>query len=139
MFVLVLKETPFLIWAISSLLSRGDVALSFQGQWRSARSLGHDPRSIWLRVFIPQILARLNGPLASPGSMARNCRRCALVIGPTQAAHLAVTSWADLNDAEIATNSRGAAGTLLLTAVLGFDCRLCLAGLWAVRKLVFNT
>lgn len=136
--VLVCKETPFLIWAISSLISRGDIALAFQGQWRSARSLGHGPRSIWLRVFVPQILARLKWPLAIVWVYGATVVDVALVIGPTQPPTYAVTSWADLNDAEIATNDRGAAGTLLLTAVLGFIAIAAFAAIRAVRPLAIR-
>jgi putative thiamine transport system permease protein len=42
----------------------------------------------------------------------------ALVIGPTQPPSLAQMIWTDLNDGEIATNARGAAGVLTLSIVI---------------------
>ena len=115
---LVCKETPFLIWSVWSLLARGDTAQMLHGQWRSARSLGHAPGSIWVRLFIPQIITRIAWPAVIVWVYGATVVDMALVIGPTQPPAYAVIAWADLNDAEISINARGAAGALLLTALL---------------------
>jgi putative thiamine transport system permease protein len=116
---LVLKETPFLVWMLWTLLARGDVAARFAGHWRSARSLGHGSLSIWLRIVLPQLLPRLLWPLVIVWVFGATVVDMALVIGPAQPPTLAVLIWADLNDAAAASNDRGAAGALFLTLALG--------------------
>jgi len=115
---LVLKEIPFLLAMIWSILSRGDVASGLDGQWRAARSLGHAPGSIWLRVILPQLLGRLVWPIVIVWVYGATVVDMALVIGPTQPPTMAVIIWRDLNNAEAAVNSRGAAGALCLTLAL---------------------
>ncbi len=115
---LALKEIPFLFAMIWSQLTQGDMAASLDGQWRSARSLGHGAGSIWLRVIQPQILSRLLWPLVIVFSYGASVVDMALVIGPTQPPPLAVVVWHDLNDAQTAINARGLAGSIFLTMIL---------------------
>ena len=116
--VLALKETPFLLAILWSLLARGDVAAALGGQWRAARSLGHGTASVWLRVLLPQLLARMKWPLLIVWVYGATVVDMALVIGPAQPPTLAVLVWADLNNAAAVINARGAAGATLLTLVL---------------------
>lgn len=128
---LILKETPFLLWAITSVMARGDTALAFQGQWRSARSLGHGPRSIWSRVLAPQIIQLIRWPIVIVFIYGATVVDMALVIGPTQPPPYGLIAWADLNDADALLNNRGAVATLLLTALLGLAClAAALIGRW---------
>jgi putative thiamine transport system permease protein len=115
---LVLKEVPFLIWLIASLLGRTDFAQMLQGHWRIGQSLGHGNASIWLKLFIPQILPRLKWPLLVVWVYGASVVDMALVIGPTQPPTLAVIIWSDLNNVDLAINDRGTAGAWLLTATL---------------------
>lgn len=115
---LTLKEIPFLLAMIWSVLSRGDSASSLDGQWRAARSLGHAPGSIWLRIVQPQLLRRLIWPIAIVWIYGATVVDMALVIGPTQPPVLSVVVWRDLNHADAAVNARGLAGAMFLTMVL---------------------
>ena len=115
---LTLKEVPFLLAMIWSLLARGDVANALHGQWRAARSLGHAPGSIWLRVIQPQLLRRLIWPLVIVWVYGATVVDMALVLGPTQPPLLSVVIWRDLNDANTAINARGLAGAAFLSAIL---------------------
>lgn len=115
---LVLKETPFLVWVMAHLLVRGDLREQLQGQSRVARALGHGPRSVWLRVVLPQILPRMVWPLIAVFAYGATVVDMALVTGPTQPPTLATVIWRDLNDADPATAARGAAGTIILSAVV---------------------
>lgn len=124
---LVLKETPFLIWIGSALLVRGDTAILFAGQWRSARSLGHGSGSIWLRVLLPQLLPRLLWPVIAVWVYGATVVDMALVLGPTEPPTLAVLIWSDLNDADALANGRGAAGALFLTLALCLTAAVALA------------
>jgi putative thiamine transport system permease protein len=125
---LVLKEVPFLLVMIWAVLARGDSALALAGQWRAARSLGHGPGSVWLRVVQPQLLQRLAWPLAAVLAYGCTVVDMALVLGPTQPPTLAVLVWRDLNDAAMEVNGRGFAGAMLLT--------LGVAGLFVIAVVI---
>ena len=130
--VLVLKEVPFLIWLISALLARPDISQTLKGHFRVSQSLGHGSASVWLRVFIPQILPRLKWPLLIVWFYGASVVDVALAIGPTQPPPLSVIIWSDLNNADPAFNARGTAGALFLTAAL-----VGLALVWLVLKKIF--
>ena len=116
--VLVLKEVPFLIWLIGAHLARPDIAQMLRGHFRVSQSLGHGSASVWMRVFIPQILPRLKWPLLIVWFYGASVVDVALAIGPTQPPPLAVVIWSDLNNADPAINARGSVGALFLTATL---------------------
>ncbi|MGH6854560.1 MAG: hypothetical protein ACREDN_03990, partial [Aestuariivirga sp.] len=131
---LVLKETPFFIAMMWSILATGDRALLLRDHWRGAASLGHGEGSIWLRVMLPQILPRLLWPMVIVWVYGATVVDMALVIGPTQPAPLAVIVWADLNHADTSYNARGFAGAMILTfslASLGVAAYLLLLLAWA--------
>ena len=120
--VLVLKEVPFLIWLIGALLARPDISQMLKGHFRVSQSLGHGSASVWLRVFIPQILPRLKWPLLIVWFYGASVVDVALAIGPTQPPPLSVIIWSDLNNADPAINARGTVGALFLTAALVCTC-----------------
>jgi putative thiamine transport system permease protein len=128
---LVLKETPFLVWAFASLLNRDDVQQALAGQRTVARSLGHGRVSAFLRVIAPQLLSRTVWPLVAVFAYSFTVVDVAIVIGPTQPPTLAQLIWTDLNDAEPAVAARGAAGVLMLCT--GILMLLLVAGL-ALRR-----
>jgi putative thiamine transport system permease protein len=131
---LVLKETPFLIWLLASILNREDVRRSLAGQRAAALSLGHDFRSIWLRIFLPQILPKITWPLLVTFVYAATVIDMSLVIGPTQPPTLVAVVWADINDAQVVNNARGAVGAWFLTGAVA----VVAAGIWGIVKL-FST
>lgn len=131
---LALKEIPFLIAMLWSVLAQGDVGSMLTGHWRSARSLGHGAGSVWLRVLLPQILPRLAWPIAIVWVYGATVVDMALVIGPTQPPTLAVIVWADLNNASAAVNARGSAGAMLLTLILAAIAMLAYFALPLARK-----
>jgi putative thiamine transport system permease protein len=90
-------------------------------------------RSVWLRVLLPQLLPLMVWPLVAVLSYGMTVVDMALVIGPTQPPTLATLIWRDLNDAERAINARGAAGVLLLSAMI--ICLLLVVGLlWRLGR-----
>ncbi len=115
---LVLKETPFLVWAFASLLNRDDLRRQFEGQQAVARSLGHGPASTFLRILLPQLLPRAAGPLIAVLAYGLTVVDMALVIGPTQPPVLAQLVWTDINDADPAVSARGGAGVVVLGLVV---------------------
>ena len=136
--VLVLKEVPFLIWLIGALLARPDISQMLRGQFRVSQSLGHGSGSIWLRVFIPQILPRLKWPLLIVWFYGASVVDVALAIGPTQPPPLAVIIWSDLNNADSVINARGTAGSLFLTAILTWLALVFLALQKAILPSIWN-
>ena len=115
---LVLKETPFLVWAISAVLQRDDMLRALKGQMAVGQSLGHGVGSAWLRVALPQVLPLIKWPLVAVFAYGMTVVDMALVIGPTQPPTLAQLIWTDLNDAEVANTARGAAGVLTLSVMI---------------------
>ncbi len=132
--VLVLKEVPFLIWLIGALLARPDISQMLAGHFRVSQSLGHGSASVWLRVFIPQILPRLKWPMLIVWFYSASVVDVALAIGPTQPPPLSVIIWSDLNNADSAVNARGTVGALFLTGTLA---GLALA-FWALQKVTLS-
>lgn len=130
---LVLKETPFLLWTIAAVMAREDLRHTLPRQLAAARSLGHGETSAWLRVALPQLLALLRWPLLAVFTYGLTVVDVAIVIGPTQPPTLAQLVWTDLNDADAATNLRGAAGVLWLTA-MAIAMPLLAAGLLRAMK-----
>jgi putative thiamine transport system permease protein len=129
---LVLKETPFLMWILISILNRDDVRNNFVGQRAVGLSLGHGMKSIWLRIYLPQILPKLVWPLLVVFVYAATVVDMALVIGPTQPPTWAVVVWADINDAQVLNNARGAVGAWFLTIMIALAA-LCF---WATTKMI---
>ena len=124
---LILKEVPFLVWAMANFLDRDDLRHVLQAQVCVAKSLGHGPRSTWLKVLLPQLLPRMVWPLIAVFAYGTTVVDMALVTGPTQPPTLATVIWRDLNDGEAAMNARGAAGVLMLSGVI--LCLLLVVGL----------
>jgi putative thiamine transport system permease protein len=115
---LVLKETPFLVWAMAQVLSQDELRQRFSREIVVARSLGHDERSSFYRVLLPQILPRITWPLVAVFSYGMTVVDMALVIGPGQPPTLAQLVWTDLNDGDKITNARGASGNLVLSGAV---------------------
>jgi putative thiamine transport system permease protein len=130
---LVLKETPFLIWAMASVMQQDELKLRFARETLVARSLGHGPRSSFMRIVLPQVLQRSLWPIIAVFSYGMTVVDMALIIGPTQPPTLAQLVWADLNDGETLANARGAAGTLMLSGLIIFALAAMLVVLRATR------
>jgi putative thiamine transport system permease protein len=135
--VLVLKETPFLLWAALAQLQRPEVGQQLQQQLRLAHTLGYSARSAWWRVAWPQLWPRLMGPLLAVLAYNLTVVDVALVIGPGSPPTLAVLAWQWLQDADPATNAQGAAAAWLLAAALALAASLAwsltLSHLWRRR------
>jgi len=122
--VLVLKETPFLLWAALAQLQRPEVGLQLQQQLRLAQTLGYSARSAWWRVAWPQLWPRLLGPLLVVLAYNLTVVDVALVIGPGTPPTLAVLAWQWLQDADPSTNAQGAAAAWLLAAAMALAAAL---------------
>jgi len=135
---LVLKEVPFVTWLTVGLMARRDVSQMLEAQSRIGHSLGHGAASLWLRVFIPQILPRMRWPLLIVWIYGASVVDMAIAIGPTQPPPLAVIIWSDLNSADQAINARGSVGAVFLTLVLA-ALAVLFAGLTRLLKPTFRS
>ncbi len=117
---LALKETPFLVWAMASVMQQDELKLRFARESLVARSLGYSPHSSFIRIVLPQILQRCLWPIIAVFSYSMTVVDMALVIGPSQPPTLAQLVWTDLNDGDVLENARGAAGTLMLSGLIIF-------------------
>jgi putative thiamine transport system permease protein len=127
---LTIKETPFLIWFMAGLLTRDDIKQDFKNQHAAALSLGHGCVSIWLRLYLPQMLPKLIWPLVIVFIYAATVVDMSLVIGPTQPPTLATVVWADINSEQVINNARGNVGAVFLSLALAF----CLFVAYAILK-----
>ncbi len=133
---LVLKEAPFLVWAMVTIMQSDALRLPLQQQASVARSLGHGPQSIFFKIVLPQVLSRVVWPIVAVFSYGMTVVDMALVIGPAQPPTLAQLLWTELNDGEIASNARGAAGTILLSGLIAVALLLVLMVLKSLRPLI---
>lgn len=124
--VLVLKETPFLLWSAAALLARPDVALAVQRQLAAGRSLGHARAAVWWRAIWPQWLPRMAWPLLAVAAYSLTVVDLAIVIGPSTPPTLAAWSYAELADGSADNAARGSvlavvlAGLVAAAAGVGF-------------------
>jgi putative thiamine transport system permease protein len=133
---LVLKETPFLLWAIAAQLQRAGQGALLQRQLHSAQSMGYADATVWWRVLWPQLLPRLALPLLAVWAYGLTVVDMALVLGPTRPPTLAVLAWQWLLDADAALNRQGAAAALLLAGLMAAGALLAVGAVHAVRRLL---
>lgn len=134
--VLVLKETPFLLWSVAALLARPEVALQLRGQLAQAQALGYPQRSAWWRVLWPQWLPRLAWPLAAVLAYGLTVVDLGLIVGPASPPTLAVLAWGELSDASPLRQARGTVLAMGLLVLLGSCVLLALlAWRWLLQPL----
>ena len=112
--VLVAKEVPFLLWVSASQLRRTEEAQRLVLDLQVARSMGYAAGTAWWRVVWPQLWPRLRWPMLAVLAYSMTVVDLALVIGPGSPPTLAVLAWTWLLDADLATNTQGAAAAWLL-------------------------
>lgn len=125
--VLVLKETPFLLWTASAHLLRPDVAQRLKREMQLAASLGYAPRSAWRCIVWPQLLPRMAAPLLAVLAYSLTVVDVALVIGPTSPPTLATLCWQWLQDASTLENAKGSAAAWALALTVSS----CAGAVWA--------
>ena len=115
---LAIKEAPFIVWVLAGFLNREDIRQKFALQRAAAQSLGHGTGSIWLRIFVPQLMPKLIWPLVIVFVYAATVVDMSLAIGPTQPPTLATVIWADINSEQVVNNARGGVGAIFLSLAL---------------------
>ena len=131
--VLVLKETPFLLWIATAHLRRADVSRHMHDALAVAHTMGYSPQEAWWRVAWPSLLKQLRLPLLAVLAYGMGVVDVAMVIGPTNPPTLGPLVWQWLQNADASTQAKGAAAAWLLCACTG----LCAAALHALLKAHF--
>ncbi len=127
---LTIKEAPFIVWIVASLLNRDDVKQDFKNQRSVAASLGHGSYSVWLRLYLPQLMPKLIWQLVIVFIYAATVIDMSLVIGPTQPPTLATIVWSDINSEQLINNARGNVGAVFLSLTLA----IFMMFMWLVSK-----
>lgn len=108
---LVLKEVPFLLWMLLSVLDREEVRV----QLLTAETLGYGRDLAWARVVWPQVFPRLRLPLLAVFCYSLTVVDMALILGPTHPPTLAVMAWQALLEPDGLHRAEAVATTGLLT------------------------
>lgn len=117
--VLVLKEVPFLLWAIATQLQRDDVGRRLGLELRAAQTIGYARHTAFWQVVWPQLAPRITWPLLAVLAYGLTVVDVAQVAGPSNPSTLSVLAWQWLQDASQITNAQGAiAGWLLVGTVI---------------------
>jgi putative thiamine transport system permease protein len=116
--VLVLKETPFLLWGVATLLQRDDVGTLLQREMQVAQSMGYARHTAFWGVVWPQLAVRIRWPLLAVLAYGLTVVDVAQIAGPSNPSTLSVLAWQWLQDADEVRNAQGAiAGWLLALTV----------------------
>jgi putative thiamine transport system permease protein len=125
--VLVLKETPFLLWVAAMQLQQSDRAQRLRKELTLAQTMAYSASAAWQRVAWPQIRRQLQWPLLAVLAYGLSVVDVAMLIGPTSPPTLALLTWQWLQDADTAVNAQGAAAAWLMLGLVA----LCAAALHA--------
>jgi putative thiamine transport system permease protein len=114
--VLVLKETPFLLWIAIAHLQRADVSHRMHAALCVACTMGYDPNTAWWRVAWPDLLTQLRLPLLAVLAYGLGVVDVAIIIGPANPPTLGTLAWQWLQNADAFTQAKGAAAAWSLFA-----------------------
>lgn len=128
--VLVLKETPFLLWVGASHLQRDDTGPGMVRALQLAYTLGYSRPAAWWRIAVPQLLPRLTWPLLAVLAYALTVVDVAQIIGPGAPPPLSVLAWQWLQSPNAEDIEQGTTAAVLLTL-----CLVAVAGtVWAATR-----
>jgi putative thiamine transport system permease protein len=133
---LVLKETPFLLWAIAAQLARSGQSAELLRQVQVAEGFGYPRAAAWWRIVWPQLLPRLGWPLLAVWAYGLTVVDVAIVLGPERPPTLARLAWQWLLDADPARNAQGSAAAWLLAALVAAGALLAIVIGRALRAAV---
>jgi putative thiamine transport system permease protein len=112
-FILVLKETPFLLLMSLSVLSQ----IPYSKLLPAASGLGYSKSQFWWKVILPIWLPKMRFAVFSVLAYGVSVVDVALIIGPTQPTPFAVLVWQWFNEPQLELLPRAAAGAVILAAI----------------------
>ncbi len=112
---LVIKEVPFLLLMILAALSQVPV----DAHMRAARSLGYGRGVAWIKVILPQVYPQIRLPVLAVLVFSLSVVDMALILGPDHPPTLSVLVLHWLMAPDVTAYLPGAAGAVLLLAIVG--------------------
>ncbi len=131
LFVLVLKETPFLILMILSALNQ----IKFRETFWVGSSLGYSSIRIWSRLVIPQLMPKLRLPILAVAAYSLSVVDISLIVGPSAPPTFAVLINRWFNDPDVSMRLLGSAGAVVLFLIVA----LVLLSILIIEQLLAKT
>ena len=107
---LAIKESWFLLWALSALLNERIVSQ----QMTIVRTLGYNRWQAWRYILLPQLLPRLGWPFTAVFAYSLSVVDMSIILGPTNPPTLAVLIWRWLTDADPIQQAQGSVAAVVL-------------------------
>ena len=112
--LLVVKETPFLLFMMTAAMTQ----LAVSPTLKLGCSLGFQPGMVWLKLIWPQLYPMIRLPVFTVLAFALSVVDVALVIGPVHPPTLAVQIFWWIQDADLNTVLLAASGSVLLLVLV---------------------
>lgn len=129
MLTMIIKETPFFILMIINASKQ----LPITATLATGASLGYQQTTTWVKVIVPQVMARLTLPFFAVLAWSFSAVDVATIIGPTRPGTFAVLVLSWFSHHDLTYHTMGAAGSILLMALL----LSVMLGIWALCKCLY--
>ncbi|WP_427978410.1 ABC transporter permease [Agarivorans sp.] len=117
-----LKELPFLLFVLLAACSQLPVKRSLM----VGQSFGYSQQQVWTQILFPQLLRRIRLAFFCVLAFSLTVVDVAQIIGPSRPVTLALLVWQWFSDSDINQRLPGAAGALLLLALVALSLALAL-------------
>ena len=128
--LLVLKETPFLIFMLMAAVSQ----LPVRDTLRVGQSLGYQRWLIWMKLLWPRLYSMVRLPVYTLLAFSLSVVDIPLILGPTNPPLFSVQVFQWLQDADLTLRTQAAAGSLLLLGLVIAIISLFIIAEWALKK-----
>ena len=132
--LLVMKETPFLIFMTAAAITRLPVADTL----RLGTSMGFTPSVVWLKLLWPQLYPMIRLPVYTVLAFAMSVADVAQVLGPANPPTFAVQILQWIQDPDLHNQLLAAAGSVLLLLLMAGVIGLCHLAQHCAHRLVRN-
>lgn len=129
--LLVMKETPFLIFMLMAAVAQ----LPVRGTLKVGSSLGYQPWMCWIKLLWPQLYPMIRLPVFTVLAFSVSVVDVALILGPTNPPTFAVQILNWLQDPDLSFRLRAAAGSLVLLLLVIVTIGLFWLGECALQKM----
>ncbi len=117
-----LKELPFLLFVLLAACSQLPIKRSLM----VGQSFGYSQQQVWVQILFPQLLKRIRLAFLCVLAFSLTVVDVAQIIGPSRPVTLGLLVWQWFSDSYLENRLLGAAGALLLLALVGSSLALAL-------------
>ncbi len=114
MLLLIIKETPFLLFMLIAAISQLPITETI----KVGQSLGYQRWTVWMKLIWPRLYPMIRLPVYTVLAFSVSVVDVALILGPTNPPLFAVQIFHWLQDADLTLRLQAAAGSLLLLALV---------------------